>query len=176
MSYPYVGEIRLFGFPRIPTGWLACDGRLYSIAEYQVLYTLIGTNYGGDGVNTFAVPDLRGRLPVNQGQGPGLSNYVLGQSSGAEQVTLLITQIPGHSHSIVANTTNATSNTPSPSVQLGALPSDTMYATDVTGISPTMLNAIAIGVGGQTQAHSNLMPTLTASFCIAAEGIFPSQN
>jgi len=176
MSTSYVGEIRLFSFPRIPTDWLACDGALYSIAQYQILFTLIGTTYGGNGVTTFAVPDLRGQLPVHQGKGNNLSPYVIGQTGGFEGVTLLSTQIPSHSHSVVVNTTAGTSNAPSATVQLGALSSDTMYATDVTGVPPTMLNPLAVGPNTGNQAHSNLMPTLTASFCISAFGIFPSQS
>ena len=96
MSEPYVGEIRMFGFGSrgAPNGWQACDGSLLAIANYDVLFALIGTTYGGDGQQTFAVPDLRGRLPIHQGQGPGLSNYVIGQSAGTETVSVLPTQMP----------------------------------------------------------------------------------
>ena len=176
MSTPYVGEIRLFSFPRIPVDWLACDGKLYAISQYEMLFTLIGTTYGGDGVTSFAVPDLRGRLPVHQGTGNNLSSYVIGQFGGVEGVTLTTSQIPGHSHSVVVNTTTGTNNTPGAGVQLGALSGDTMYATDITGIPPTMLNPLAIGPNIGGQAHSNLMPTLTASFCIAPFGVYPSQS
>ena len=108
MTTPYVGEIRLFGFSRVPTGWFACDGSLQSIAEYQTLYTLLGTTYGGDGISTFAVPDLRGAVPVHQGTGPGLSPRPLGLFGGTESVTLSTDQIPAHQH-----TPNATSNSAS---------------------------------------------------------------
>src|SRR5450830_1835958 len=98
MSTPYIGEIRLFAFPRIPNGWLACDGSSVSIADNETLFTLLGTTFGGDGVSTFGVPDLRGQVPVHQGTGPQLTTRVLGQNGGTEQVTLLATQLPQHTH------------------------------------------------------------------------------
>ncbi|MEG1117467.1 MAG: tail fiber protein, partial [Janthinobacterium sp.] len=112
MSTPYVGEIRLFSFPRIPTGWFACDGSLKPISEYEVLYILLGTTYGGDGVNTFGVPDLRGQVPLHQGTGPGLTPRVMGQKGGSETVTLLQTQLPAHTHVVSALSSLATVNTP----------------------------------------------------------------
>ena len=114
MSQPYIGEIRMFAFGTrgAPNGWQACDGSLLPISEYDALFALIGTTYGGDGQTTFAVPDLRGRLPIHQGQGPGLSNYVMGQMAGTENVTLLTTQMPIHTHTMVATTGAATSLTP----------------------------------------------------------------
>lgn len=105
MTTPYVGEIRLFAFPRIPTGWFACDGSLKPIANNEVLFTLLGTTYGGDGVNTFAVPDLRGQVPLHMGTGPGLTNRPIGQRSGSESVTLLATQLPSHTHPFNVNST-----------------------------------------------------------------------
>ena len=98
MSAPYIGEIRLFSFPRIPTGWFACDGSLKPIAEYEVLYALLGTTFGGNGINTFGVPDLRGRVPVDMGRGTGLTPRIIGESSGSENVTLLTLNLPSHSH------------------------------------------------------------------------------
>ncbi len=94
MSTPYVGEIRMFGFSRTPSGWQTCDGSLLPISQYEVLYTLLGTTYGGDGVTTFAVPDLRGRIPIHQGRGNGLTPKILGQLAGTEQITLILNQIP----------------------------------------------------------------------------------
>ncbi len=175
MSQPYVGEIRLFGFGRTPNGWQACDGSLLSIAEYEVLFALIGTTYGGDGQTTFAVPDLRGRIPVHQGQGPGLSNYVIGQVSGTETVTLIPNQIPAHSHAVVATTAAATTGTPGPTVIPGAVANQTVYVTDTAGGTPFTLAPQAIGTAGGSQPHENCMPTLTVQFCIAWAGIFPSQ-
>lgn len=177
MTTPYVGEIRLFSFPRIPSGWFACDGSLKSIAENEVLFALLGTTYGGDGVNTFAVPDLRGQVPLHMGTGPGLSNRPLGQRSGSEAVTLLPTQIPAHTHPFNVNSTLATANAPANNLLLAA-PSnnDKMYTSDLTGLTAYPLSTSAVGATGGNLPHPNTMPTLTASFCIAWAGIFPSQQ
>ncbi|KRA45204.1 tail fiber protein [Pseudoxanthomonas sp. Root630] len=175
MSQPYVGEIRMFGFSRVPNGWFACDGGLRSIAEYEVLFTLIGTTYGGDGQSTFGVPDLRGRLPIHQGQGPGLSSYVIGQMSGSEQVTLTTNQMPAHTHTLVATTAAATALSPGPTLLPGAVSGDTFYATDITGATPVAMSAQSVSSSGGSQPHENCMPTLTVQYCIAWAGIFPSQ-
>ena len=176
MSQPFVGEIRMFGFGRVPNGWMACNGALQSIAEYEVLFTLIGTTYGGDGQTTFAVPDLRGRLPIHQGQGPGLSSYVIGQMSGTENVTLITAQMPAHTHTVVATTAAATTGTPGPTVIPGAVSGQTQYVTDLTGATPFSTSAATCGLAGGSQPHENCMPTLTVQFCIAWAGIFPSQG
>lgn len=112
MSEPFIGEIRMFGFGRTPIGWQACDGSLLKISDYETLYVLVGTTYGGDGQTTFGVPDLRGRVPVHQGQGPNLTNRPLGQGGGTETVTLTEAQLPSHSHGLLATTAAATSNVP----------------------------------------------------------------
>jgi microcystin-dependent protein len=174
MTTPFVGEIRLFGFPRVPTGWFACDGSLLPISEYQALYAVVGTTYGGDGVTTFAVPDLRGRLPVHQGTGPGLPNMVVGQRAGSESVTLSTTQLPSHTHPMQATTADANAYVPGASVQLGALAGDVMYATSIDGLSPLALSPAAVSPAGGSQPHDNLMPTLTVSYCISAFGVYPS--
>ncbi|MET4729549.1 microcystin-dependent protein [Lysobacter enzymogenes] len=177
MSEPYVGEIRLFGFGRVPNGWFTCDGRLYSIAEYEVLFALIGTTYGGDGQTTFAVPDLRGRVPVHMSNGGGgLSPYVIGQAAGTESVTLIQTQMPAHTHTMLATTTAATAFNPATNLQLGALSGDTMYLTDITELPPIPVAATCLAGAGNSQPHDNTMPTLTAQYCIAWAGVFPSQG
>lgn len=176
MSTCYVGEIRLFGFPRIPNGWFACDGSLKPISQYEVLYTLLGTTYGGDGVTTFGLPDLRGQLPMHQGQGPGLTPRVIGEASGSEQVTLLPAQMPTHGHLLMATSSPANATVPGSTVQPGALADDTMYVTDMTGATPLLPAAASVSPSGGTQPHDNLMPTQAVSFCIAWAGIFPSQN
>ena len=176
MSQPFVGEIRMFGFGRTPNGWQACDGSLLSIAEYEVLFTLIGTTYGGDGQSTFAVPDLRGRLPIHQGQGPGLSSYVIGQVSGTETVTLIQTQMPAHTHTAVATTSAATAATPGNTLLPGTVSGDTFYATDLTGATSIGMAAQTLGQAGGSQPHDNTMPTLTVQYCIAWAGIYPSQS
>lgn len=176
MSQPFVGEIRMFGFGRIPNGWLACNGSLQPINEYDVLFTLIGTTYGGDGQNTFAVPDLRGRLPIHQGQGPGLSNYVIGQMSGTESVTLTMPQMPAHSHTVLATTGAANTGNVGNTVIPGAVSGETMYATDTTGGAPFTVAPVSVSPAGGSQPHDNTMPTLTVQYCIAWTGIFPSQQ
>lgn len=175
MSQPYIGEIRMFGFGRTPNGWQACDGSLLPIAENDALFALIGTTYGGDGQTTFAVPDLRGRLPVHQGQGSGLSNYVIGQSAGTENVTLVSTQMPAHTHMLQATTAAATSTTPGSALLPGAVSGDTFYVNTLTGNNAAAMSAQMLGSGGGSQPHENCMPTLTVQYCIALFGIFPSQ-
>lgn len=176
MSEAYVGEIRLFGFSRIPVGWLPCDGSLLAISQHDALYALIGTTYGGDGQSSFAVPDMRGQVPVHQGTGPGLSPRVPGESGGSEVVTLLGSQMAGHTHPIHATTAAANANVPSAAVELGALSGDTMYLTDLAGADAVALSRAAVSQAGGNHAHDNLMPTQTVSFCIASVGIFPSRN
>ncbi|PWK85926.1 phage tail protein [Fulvimonas soli] len=176
MSEPYVGEIRLFPYTFAPNGWFDCDGRLLSIAEYEVLFTLLGTTYGGDGATTFALPDLRGRVPVHQGAGTGLSTYVLGQMAGTETVTLLPSQMPAHGHAFYAVDAAASSVTPSSTLQLGSVSGDTLYTNSTSGIASGDLAPTAVGSAGGNQPHDNTMPTLTARFCIAWAGVYPSQN
>ena len=176
MSQPYVGEIRLFPYNFAPEGWFECNGALYAISQYDTLFNLIGTTYGGDGVNTFAVPDLRGRVPIHQGQGQGLSSYLLGQMAGSETVTLLPNQMPAHSHAFNAVSTAASSSTPSSTMQPGSVSGDVLYTTDITGLASVDMAATATGTAGNTQPHDNTMPTLVARFCIAWAGVYPSQG
>ena len=177
MSTPYIGEIRMFGFGSrgAPQGWQACDGSLLPISQFDALFALIGTTYGGDGQTTFAVPDLRGRLPIHQGTGPGLSNYVIGQRSGSETVTVLQSQMPAHTHTAAATTAAAITGTPGDTVLPGTVSDQTMYVTDTTGGRAFTLSPLAISQAGGNQPHENCMPTLTVQFCIAVFGIFPSQ-
>lgn len=176
MSTPYIGEIRLFGFNRVPAGWLACDGSLQPISVYDTLFILIGTAYGGDGENTFGLPDLSGRVPLHQGTGPGLSTRVIGEESGTETVVLTSGQMPSHSHAMNATTAAANATAIGTTVQLGAIAGDTMYVTDITGANGFATSAGSTSVAGGSQPHDNLMPTLTLQYCIATNGIFPQQN
>jgi microcystin-dependent protein len=177
MSQPYVGEIRAFGFSRTPSGWFPCDGRLLSIADYQVLYTLLGTTFGGDGVTTFGVPDLRGRTPVHWGSMPGGNTYVLGEKAGTETVTLTIQQIPAHTHMMVATSQVGTTITPGSAVVPSAVGnSDTMFIPDLTSAVAAVMDTESVSFTGGSQPHENCAPTLTVSFCISAFGVFPSQN
>lgn len=177
MSTPYIGEIRMlsFGNRGAPNGWQACDGSQLPIAEYDALFALIGTTYGGNGQTTFGVPDLRGRLPIHQGTGPGLSTYVIGQAAGTETVSVLPTQMPAHTHTLVATSAAASTGTPGAGVLPGAVSGQTAYLTDITGATPFSMSAQATTPAGGSQPHENCMPTMTVQFCIAFQGIFPSQ-
>lgn len=173
---PFLGEIRLLPYTFAPANWLDCDGSLQPISQYEALYTLIGTTYGGDGVSTFGLPDMRGRVPIHRGTGLGLSPYVLGQVSGSEAVTLLSTQMPAHTHNVLATNAPATTGTPSSGVELAAVSGDGMYTSDISGLTPHPAAANMIGPAGGSQPHDNTMPTLTVRFCIAMAGIWPSQS
>lgn len=175
MTTPYVGEIRMFGFSRVPIGWQACDGSLLDINNFQVLFNLLGTTYGGNGTTNFGVPDLRGRVPIHQGTGRGLTPRVIGQSAGTEQVSLLVGQMPSHSHVVTAGTSSNTA-TPSSSVILAAgATGDAIYFTPPTGGTPEVMSVNSGQRGGNGLGHDNCAPTLTVSFCIAFDGVYPSQ-
>lgn len=177
MSEPYIGEIRMFAFGTrgAPVNWQACDGSLLPISQYDTLFALIGTTYGGDGQTTFAVPDLRGRLPIHQGTGPGLSNYVIGQRAGTETVTVLPTQMPAHTHTAVATTALATATSPGTGLLPAAVSGDNFYVSNITGATAVAMSPQSTGFAGGSQPHENCMPTLTVQYCIATNGIFPSQ-
>jgi len=173
---PYIGDIRLFAGSFAPAGWILCNGTLLSISEYDVVFAIIGTTYGGDGVTTFAVPDLRGRLPVGQGNGPGLTPRVLGQSFGSESVTLLSTQIPSHTHTLMASTAAATASSPAANV-FAHSGTDSIYTPlPTTGPQPQTLNAASVQSAGGTQPHDNVMPTTAINYIMCLAGIFPSHN
>ncbi|WP_043610788.1 phage tail protein [Ensifer sp. ZNC0028] len=176
MSAPYVGEIRMFGFPRVPIGWQACDGTLLPIADNELLFNLIGTTYGGDGQSYFRVPDLRGRVPLHFGSAPNRSPYAIGAVGGTESVTLLSTHLPAHSHPMYATNAAANATTIGAGVELGALSSNTMYATDVSGLDAQKTNPSSTEPAGGNLPHDNTMPTLPVQFCIAVVGIYPTQS
>ncbi len=166
MAQPYVGEIRMFAGNFAPAGWMFCEGQLLPISENETLFQLIGTTYGGDGESTFALPDLRGRLPVHYGNG-----FTLAETGGVETVTLTVSQIPAHSHPMVAN--NSVANTPNPGNNLLGLASQvSMFFGDPT--NQNMANSI--GPVGGSQPHDNMMPYLCVNFIISLFGIFPSPN
>ncbi|MBC2857773.1 phage tail protein [Stappia sp. 28M-7] len=173
MSMPYIGEIRMFGGNFAPLGWEFCNGQLLSIAENETLFNLIGTTYGGDGQNTFALPDLRGRLPLHFGQGPGQPAYVLSESGGSEEVTLTQQQIPSHSHMLVANKATGTEASPQNHVLASAAAGDPYFASQTPPPS-TELGPNAIQVTGGSQPHNNMAPYLAVSFIISLYGIYPS--
>ncbi|MEA9554409.1 tail fiber protein [Xanthomonas nasturtii] len=175
MATPFIGEIRMFGFGRTPQDWQACDGSLLPISDYETLFMLIGTTYGGDGQNTFGVPDLRGRVPIHQGQGPGLSNYVIAQRAGTETVALTQLQLPAHTHTLVATTATATATAPA-GLLPGTVTGDVFYATDITGATAAPMATNSTTITGAGQPHENTMPTLTVQYCISTAGIFPQQS
>lgn len=172
MSDQYVGEIRIFAGNFAPVEWAPCDGRELPIAEYETLYSLIGTTYGGDGQSKFALPDLRGRLALSVGQGPGLSNYTLGAKGGVEEVTLTTSQYPAHTHQLRASTETAAEKSPAGNM-LGAGNQVKMFHEQ----APTeSLNQATIGpsIGGN-QPHENRQPFLCVGYIIALYGLYPTQ-
>lgn len=175
MSEPYVGEIRMFAGNFAPVGWEFCHGQMLSIEENDVLFMLIGTTYGGDGQSTFALPDLRGRVPVHSGgsAGPGVSQRSLGEQGGAEFVTLTQNQLPVHTHAVVASTDTTASTYDATTGVPG-----TVAATNVYGPvgTPGPMTANAIGSVGGNQAHANMAPYLSVNFIISMFGIFPQQT
>ncbi|HEY9133082.1 MAG TPA: tail fiber protein [Dyella sp.] len=173
---PFLGEIRLFPYSFAPVGWADCNGALLPISEYDALFALVGTTYGGDGVNTFALPDMRGRVPIHQGTVPGMSTYVLGQLSGSESVTLLSSNMPSHTHTLYATTTLADTGTPSATVELGSLSGNTMYTSSIQNVNPGALSPSMIGPTGGSQPHENRMPTLVLRYCICTSGVFPPNS
>lgn len=165
MSNPYIGEIRMFGGNFAPAGWMFCDGSLLPISENDALFNLIGTTYGGDGQTTFALPDLRGRLPLHQGGG-----FILGEQAGTEDVTLTVQQIPIHTHAMVATTDQGLSNSP-PGNILAQSPNVKVYS----AAAPSQaMNAQAVGIIGGSQPHTNFQPYLCINFIISLFGIFPT--
>jgi microcystin-dependent protein len=165
MAQPYVGEIRIFAGNFAPAGWMFCEGQLLPISENETLFQLIGTTYGGDGQSTFALPDLRGRIPIHQGNG-----FILAEAGGAEEITLTVSQIPAHSHPLLASTGAATANSPVNNVT--AEPSAiSLYIEDTpnSNMSPAAISSV-----GGSQPHSNFQPYLCVNFIISLFGIFPS--
>jgi microcystin-dependent protein len=176
----FLGMISIFGFNFPPRGWAFCAGQILSIAQNTALFSLLGTQYGGNGQTTFALPDLRGRTPIGQGQGPGLSNYTIGQVSGTETSTLTINQLPGHSHTLLATTAAGDTAVPtnkilSASPSTGSGPNASSLKTYSSAVSNTQTANSTNTVGG-SQPFSIIQPYLTLNYSIALEGIFPSRN
>lgn len=173
MSNPFLGEIRMFAGNFAPVNFAFCDGQLISIAQNSAVFSLLGTTYGGDGQNTFAVPDMRGRIPIHQGQGPALPNYVIGQIAGQETVILNTTQIPSHSHDLVAVAGGTKQTSPSGAAWASGGP-EQFASNRITPITGQLQSGLSANVGGQ--AHNNMMPYLAVNFIVALQGIFPSRN
>jgi microcystin-dependent protein len=182
MSNPFLGEIRVFGGNFAPLGWAYCSGQILLISQNSALFTLIGTTYGGNGTTTFALPDLRGRVVVGQGDGPSTSARVVGEAGGTETVTLTANQMPTHSHAVTAYDTLATSSAPSGLALAKAPPAnpsqDSLFYLNAGVGSPNTaaLPADTLSVAGGSQPHENMAPFLALSYIIALEGVFPSRN
>ena len=176
-SFPFIGEIYMFAGNFAPVGWAFCHGQLVPISEYEALFTLIGTTYGGDGQSTFALPDLRGRAPVHFGQGPGLSNRTQGEAAGTEVATITLSQFPGHTHALTLNASTGPANTASHGGAVLAAGDSGLYATGVSPGTALAANALAVGAStGGGQPHENMQPHLAINFIIALYGIYPSPN
>jgi len=179
MATPFLGEIKLFAGNFEIFGWAYCNGQLLSIAQNSALFALLGTTYGGDGVNTFALPNLQSRVALHQGQGSGLTNRVIGEASGVESVTLLSSQLPAHTHQAIATTVAATASAPANALPARPSSATTQFlylsgaATPTTDTPPA---ASSVSSAGGNQPHNNIMPILALNYLIALEGVFPSQN
>lgn len=176
MSEPFVGEIRMFAGNFAPRGWAFCDGQLLAVSQNDALFSLLGTIYGGDGRTTFGLPDLRGRIPIHAGSGPGLSPRRLGQKAGSEKVTLTINELPSHTHPLTATTGAAVGRDPvsaqNSNLSPGVAGGDG-YARRFQGVP---LSSQAITMVGGSQSHANLQPFLCVNFIIALFGIYPSRH
>jgi len=171
MGQPFVGEIRMFAGSFAPAGWAMCNGAPMPISQNETLFTIIGTTYGGDGQETFDLPNLCGRAPVHQGTGTG-QNYQMGESAGVESVTLTVQQIPQHSHPLFASTANALDNAPTNNIPAAGI-STKMYTEDVANQA---MAANSISPIGGSQPHENMQPYLVITFIISLFGLFPSPN
>lgn len=188
MADNFVGEIRLFPFNFAPNGWALCQGQLLPINQNTALFSLLGTFYGGDGKSNFALPNLQGRVAIAQGQGPGLSSYVIGDTGGAETITVLTTQIPSHSHTLTPagtlNARNAGGDRQTPAANVLAAESEGATATysnasvnaSMKAGGVTFSGTTAVSTAGGDTAHENRMPFLTLNYCIALQGIFPARS
>jgi microcystin-dependent protein len=173
MADPFVAEIRIFPFSFAPKGWAFCDGQLLPLSQNTALFSLLGTTYGGDGKSNFALPDLQGNAPMHPGQGPGLSLHDLGETGGSETVTLLLSEIPAHSHDFVASQADGIARQPGGNLAANMI--------GVNGYAPagggqTQLNPSALTLTGGGQPHNNMMQYLTLNFCIALQGVFPPRS
>jgi microcystin-dependent protein len=175
MSSPFVAEVRVVGFNFPPTGWAFCDGQLLPISQNTALFSLLGTFYGGDGKSTFALPNVQGNAVNGQGQGPGLSDYFLGQESGVQSVTLLTSEIPIHSHNVMAVPDPADQTNPAPNRSLARSKPGNAYQS-TTNASLVNMAFQALTPAGSGFPHNNMQPFLTLNFIIAMQGVFPPRG
>ena len=170
MSQPFLGQVSMFGFNFPPRGWAMCNGQLLAINQNQALFSLLGTQYGGNGVQTFGLPDLQGRTPLHFGQGSGLTNRIQGERAGEESHTLLTQEVPSHTHALNASKDAGSSFIPNNNFIANANLPIAASGTPVAMIAGSVSNA------GGSQPHTNIQPYLVVNFCIALTGIFPSRN
>lgn len=178
MSQPYVGQMMMFAGNFAPAGWMMCQGQLLPISEYETLFNLIGTTYGGDGQETFGLPDMQGRVPIHMGTGGGLSQYIIGQNGGVEQVTLTTQQIPQHNHLALTNNAQSSAGTPTNSTILSTQNNGngsntpSAYAPFAAGTVVTLPASTLQNTGG-SQPHENIQPIVTMTWIISLFGVFP---
>jgi len=175
MADNFLGEIRLFGTNFAPSGWALCNGQLLPLAQNTALFSLLGTNYGGDGRTTFGLPNLQGRIPLSWGQGAGLSSYNIGETGGTPSVTLLTTQLPAHTHPVVVTPTPGTTSSPANAV-FASTSRGKPPAYGPIGSPTVNMSAAAVATAGSSLPHENMPPYLTLTFCIALVGIFPARS
>lgn len=177
MADPFVAEIRIFPFNFAPIGWALCNGQLLPISQNTALFSLLGTTYGGNGQSTFALPNLQGSTAIHQGQGPGLSQRVTGETGGVTDVTLTISQMPAHNHLIMGKIIGGKAEALNNVFGIAGtqLPPPNFYA-DTLGTPPVTMNPAALPVTGSSTPHNNLMPYLVFNFCIATQGVYPARN
>jgi len=174
---PFVAEIRIFPFNFAPKGWAFCDGQILPLSQNTALFSLLGTTYGGDGKSNFALPNMQGNAPMHPGQGPGLSLHDLGETGGSDTVSLLESEIPAHTHALMADSGRGVGNRVT-------TPASTTAIADGSGVSPylntsanlTNLSGNAVAPAGGNQPHNNLQPYLTLNFCIALQGVYPPRT
>lgn len=177
MSSPFIAQISIFGGNFAPRGWSTCNGQILPIAQNTALFSLLGTTYGGDGRVTFGLPNLQGRAPLGQGNGPGLSPYQLGQAAGTENVTLTVSEIPQHNHTATVSLGPGNANNPSATDYLGPGNNSSafIYGPGSNPLNQQMLGSVLPNAGG-SQPHNNMQPFLTLTFIIALQGVFPPRS
>ena len=173
MADPFIAEIRVFGFNFAPRGWAMCNGQLLAIAQNTALFSLLGTNYGGNGQTTFALPDLQGRAPMHEGQGQGLSERSLGEMAGSETTSLILSEMPNHTHNAIGSSGDGLNPSPEGNVLAGPGADRNLVLYSSSDATPVQMNPAALSLTGGSQPHNNLMPYLTLNFCIALQGVYP---
>jgi microcystin-dependent protein len=172
MSDPYIGEIRAFGFNFAPVNWAVCAGQLLPISQNPALFSILGTQYGGNGTTNFALPNLQGNVPLHQGEAPGLTPRIVGETGGETTVTLTVAQIPAHTHAAACNSGNGTAYTPGGNVWA----TDAGGAKEYAATGTATMAASALAATGGNQPHDNMQPSLAINYCIALAGIFPPRG